>query len=63
MMAYLLHPYVLYVVFSFFIGLLGRKRLLGFWGFFLISLFLTPFIGVLFLVVFEVFLALWKKED
>lgn len=32
------------------IGYFGRKYRFGFWGYFLISLFLTPLIGVLTLV-------------
>lgn len=36
---------------SFIIGYLGRNRKMGFWGYFFATLFLTPFIGGLLLVV------------
>ncbi len=43
----------LYVALSLMVGLLGRKKLLGFWGFFLGSLILTPVMGFLGLIFFE----------
>lgn len=33
------------------IGFLGRRRKLGFWGYFFASLLLTPLIGALFVLV------------
>jgi len=36
---------------SLLIGFLGRKKKLGFWGFFFASLMLTPVFGLLLLVV------------
>jgi hypothetical protein len=32
-------------------GYLGRNRKMGFWGYFFASLFLTPFIGGILLIV------------
>jgi hypothetical protein len=39
------------VLCSLFIGFLGRRKRLGFWGFFFASLLLTPFLGLLLLIV------------
>lgn len=36
---------------SFVIGYLGRNRKMGFWGYFFATLFLTPFIGALLLII------------
>lgn len=38
---------VLYIGISVFIGLIGKNRKFGFWGFFFCSLFLTPIVGLL----------------
>jgi uncharacterized membrane protein YiaA len=38
------------VTVCFFIGVLGRDRKLGFWGYFFASLLLTPVIGMLLVV-------------
>jgi uncharacterized membrane protein YiaA len=38
------------IVLSYFIGILGRNRKLGFWGYFFASLVLTPLIGLLLVV-------------
>jgi uncharacterized membrane protein YiaA len=38
------------IVFSYFIGILGRNRKLGFWGYFFASMVLTPLIGLLLVV-------------
>jgi uncharacterized membrane protein YiaA len=38
------------VTVCFFIGVLGRNRKLGFWGYFFASLLLTPIIGMLLVV-------------
>lgn len=35
------------VVLSIFVGIMGRKRKFGAWGYFFASMALTPFIGVL----------------
>ncbi len=36
---------------SFLIGYLGRYRKMGFWGYFFASLLLTPFVGIILLLV------------
>jgi hypothetical protein len=38
------------VVLSIVIGFLGRKRRFGFWGYFFLSLLLTPVVGMLSLI-------------
>jgi cell shape-determining protein MreC len=38
---------ILYFVLSLIIGLLGRGRKMGFWGYFFCSLFFSPFIALL----------------
>jgi hypothetical protein len=38
---------VFYVVAAWVIGILGRNRRFGFWGYFFASLLLTPLIGIL----------------
>jgi hypothetical protein len=43
--------FLLYLVFCMAIGLVGRSMPLGFAGFFLISFFLTPLVGIVLLVV------------
>lgn len=43
---------------SFIIGYLGRDRKMGFWGYFFATLLLTPFVGVLLLLVSDK-----KKSD
>jgi uncharacterized membrane protein len=40
---------LLYVLVSLFIGYLGKKRKMGFWGYFFGSLLFTPFIGIILL--------------
>lgn len=47
---------ILYVIACFVIGVLGRNRRFGFWGFFFCSLFLSPVIGLI------VFLATEKRN-
>ncbi len=42
---------LVYVAVSFVVGYLGRNRKMGFWGYFFATLLLTPFIGVLLLVI------------
>jgi len=39
------------VLISFAFGYLGRNRKMGFWGHFFATLFLTPFIGAILLIV------------
>jgi len=38
-----------YLALCFFAGVAGRKRRIGFWGFFFSSIIFTPFISLLFL--------------
>jgi len=40
----------LYVLICWILGLLGCKKVMGFWGMFLLSLVLTPVVGLLLLV-------------
>ena len=40
-----------YVVISFVVAFLGRKRIIGFWGFFFLSLMVTPVVTGFFLFV------------
>ncbi len=42
--------FLVYIILATIIGLLGRKRGFGFWGFFFASLLFTPFIGTLLLI-------------
>jgi len=46
----LLGMVALYVLTCWMLGLVGRKKILGFWGLFLASIFLTPIIGLLLLL-------------
>jgi len=39
--------WVVYIIFCLAIGTFGRNRKLGFWGYFLSSLILTPLIGLI----------------
>ena len=39
------------ILISFFIGYLGRNRKMGFWGYFFATLFLTPFVGAILLLI------------
>ncbi|MGI4864147.1 MAG: SHOCT domain-containing protein [Janthinobacterium lividum] len=36
-----------WLAFSFFVGLIGGERKIGFWGAFMLSLFLSPIIGLI----------------
>ena len=45
----ILESLVVYVLLSFVVGFLGRKRRVGFWGFFFLSLIVTPFITACFI--------------
>lgn len=42
---------VAYVVLAVMVGFLGRRRSIGFWGFFTISLFITPLLTFFILVL------------
>jgi hypothetical protein len=42
---------LLSILASYFIGVLGRNRKIGFWGHFFASLLLTPLIGLLLVVI------------
>ncbi|HVX40335.1 MAG TPA: hypothetical protein VHB25_12250 [Gemmatimonadaceae bacterium] len=41
----------LYIGFAVLVGFFGRRRVFGFWGFFLLSIFLTPLIIGLILIL------------
>ena len=49
-MPYVTIPFTCIII-SFFFGYLGRNRKMGFWGHFFATLFLTPFIGAILLIV------------
>lgn len=53
----LLGMIALYVLTCWMLGLMGRKKIMGFWGLFLTSLALTPIIGLLLLFTSK------KKRD
>ncbi len=40
-----------WVILSFIVGILGRKTVLGFWGAFIFSLFFTPVLVLLYVVL------------
>ena len=40
-----------YVILALIVGLLGRNKMIGFWGFFLLSLVLTPIVTGLFMIL------------
>ena len=42
---------IICIIIAFFFGYLGRNRKMGFWGYFFATLFLTPFIGAILLIV------------
>lgn len=46
--------FLIYLLFALIIGIVGRKLPLGFIGFFLISFFLTPAVGILLLIALAV---------
>lgn len=43
--------YSVWILLSIFVGFAGRQRALGFWGFFLASLFVSPLLMLLVLLV------------
>lgn len=40
-----------YLVFCLIVALLGRRKTIGFWGFFFFSLFLSPIVGLAILII------------
>ncbi|MCK5682260.1 hypothetical protein KAI46_15780 [bacterium] len=42
--------FLLYLILAILNGYIGRNRLIGFWGFFFISMLLTPILTLLFLI-------------
>lgn len=42
---------VAYVILALIVGLLGRDKQIGFWGFFMLSLLLTPLVTGFFMVI------------
>ena len=40
-----------YVILALIVGLLGRNKAIGFWGFFLLSLVMTPVVTGVFMVI------------
>jgi hypothetical protein len=42
---------VAYVILALIVGLLGRNKAIGFWGFFLLSLILTPVVTGVFMII------------
>ncbi len=42
---------IIYFISCALVGLYGRDRLLGFWGFFILSYIVSPFFTLLFLVI------------
>lgn len=46
-----MNPFIGFVLFCLFIGLLGSHRRFGFWGYFFLSILLTPVAGLLALVL------------
>jgi hypothetical protein len=46
-------PYLGWILFSVVVGLIGRKRKFGFWGFFLASVFFSPLLIILVLLLTE----------
>lgn len=42
---------IAYVILAVIIGLIGRNKQIGFWGFFLLSLLITPVIPAIFMLI------------
>lgn len=42
---------IAYVILAVIIGLIGRNKQIGFWGFFLLSLLITPLIPGIFMLI------------
>lgn len=52
-----------WIIFSFIVGIIGSDRKIGFWGSFLLSLLLSPLIGIIFALISENNSAIdYKKE-
>jgi len=47
----ILEVLVVYILLSFVVGFLGRRRRIGFWGFFFLSLIVTPLMTSIFIFV------------
>lgn len=45
---------LIYLMTATMVGIIGRKKVMGFWGFFLISVIFTPLTGFLLLIFFEI---------
>jgi hypothetical protein len=43
--------FIAYVILALIVGLLGRNKTIGFWGFFLLSLVMTPLVTGVFMVI------------
>lgn len=39
------------IILSFVVGLLGKKTIIGFWGNFIFSLFLTPIVPLIYILI------------
>ena len=53
---------ILYLILCAIVGLIGRNRALGAWGFFLLSFLLTPFVGILIIALGSESKRLSQKE-
>lgn len=42
-----MYAFIIMVLLSFVVGLIGKNRKFGFWGYFFASLLVTPIIGIL----------------
>lgn len=42
---------IAYIILALIVGLLGRNKAIGFWGFFLLSLLLTPVVIGVFMII------------
>ena len=43
--------FIAYVILALIVALLGRNKAIGFWGFFLLSLILTPVVTGIFMII------------
>lgn len=44
---------IAYVILALIVALLGRNKAIGFWGFFLLSLILTPIVTGIFMIIYR----------
>ncbi|CAA6801252.1 MAG: Unknown protein [uncultured Sulfurovum sp.] len=51
---------IIYLLISYLVGLLGKNRKFGFYGYFFISIFITPLVGLLLVLASD---SKDKKED